>query len=267
MIRQTLQRTKQGTFAVELPNPFKQLMPCPVGTGFFVSRDGVFVTAAHVVTQNSKADGPPRDDIEKGWLMTEPPPGEWGRRMCLGLSLVSLHAQHDIAILKVDLSENRNKSWMLPDGFPFVPISFQKLEEGEPVYSFGYPLSHATTFDFGDVIYGDPILTPRVTSAIISSTLEQTEMVRGEATPEIYVLDKALNYGSSGGPIVSCATGNAHAVCSRFIPVAIPQRASDGRDFTLKIPSLYSVGVGLSNSSVRQSLESLGVSQKASKLE
>jgi serine protease Do len=254
-----LARTKRGTFSILLPNPFKGLMPCPVGTGFFVSGDGVFVTAAHVVTRDFKPDGPPRDDIGNGWLMTEPPPGDWGRWMCVGLSLESVDAQHDIAILKAHPAANRDKSWM-SDGFPFVPVSFAVLEEGEPVYSFGYPLSHATHFDFGEVMYGDSTLTPRVTSAIVSSTLEKTEMVRGDSMPQVYVLDKALNYGNSGGPIVSCTTGCVHAVSSRFIPVAIMQRASDGTESTLKIPSLYSIAVGLSNSSVRQSLESLGVS-------
>ena len=148
MIQQFLQATKRATFALLLPNPFKQLMPCPVGTGFFVSADGVFVTAAHVITRNYESDGPARDDIDKGWLMTEPPPGDWGRRMCLGLSLAHVDAQYDIAILKVDLEANRDKSWM-QGGFPFVPISWGELQEAEPVYSFGYPLSHATTIDFG----------------------------------------------------------------------------------------------------------------------
>lgn len=152
-------------------------MPCPVGTGFFVSRDGVFVTAAHVVTQNYKADGPPREDIGKGWLMTEPPPDDWGRRMCVGLSLAHLDAQHDIAILRVDLAANRDKAWM-PDGFPAIPVSFDELEEGEPVYSFGYPLAHAMRFDFGEVMYGDPVLTPRITSAIVSSKIEKTDIWR-----------------------------------------------------------------------------------------
>jgi serine protease Do len=142
VIRTSLQATKRATFAVLLPNPFQGLMPYPVGTGFFVSHDGVFVTAAHVVTRDGKADGPPRDDIPNGWLMTEPPEGQWGRRICQGLSLVCVHAEHDIAILKVDFAANREKNWTL-DQFPSVPVSFRKLEEGEPVYSFGYPLSSA----------------------------------------------------------------------------------------------------------------------------
>src|SRR5882672_10973046 len=130
-------------------------MPCPVGTGFFVTHDGVFVTAAHVVTQNYKSDGPPREDIGDGWLMTEPQPGESARRMCLGLSLVSVDPQHDIAILKADLATNRDRNCMEQGGFPFVPVSFAELEEGEPVYSFGYPLSRAEHFDFGEAMYGD----------------------------------------------------------------------------------------------------------------
>lgn len=234
-------------------------MPCPVGTGFFVSEDGLFVTAAHVVTQDYTSHGHVRTDIEKGWLMAEPPPGDWGRRMCTGLSVVTVVPQHDIAILKADETANRDKSWLKGGRFPFIPVSFSELEEGEPVYSFGYPLAHATTLDLGEVIYGDPVLTPRITSAIVSSKIEKTEMVRGDVQPSIYVLDKALNYGNSGGPILSSETGHVYAVSSRFIPVPIKQLSSDGKEFNLKIPSLYSVAIGLSNNSVRQSLEELGV--------
>ncbi len=192
--------------------------------------------------------------------MTEPQPGEWARRMCLGLSLVSVDPEHDIAILKADLAKNRDKTWMEEGGFPFVPVSFAELEEGEPVYSFGYPLSQAEHFDFGEVMYGDSVLVPRITSAIVSSNIEKTEMAHGDDPTHLYVLDKALNWGNSGGPMVSTTTGQVHAVASRFIPITVEQRASDGKVYALKIPSLYSVAVGLSNTSVRQSLENLGVS-------
>ena len=34
--------------------------------------------------------------------------------------------------------------------------------------------------DRGEVMYGDPILSPRVTSAIVSSTIEHTEMLESD---------------------------------------------------------------------------------------
>lgn len=64
MIRQHLADTKRATFCVEFCNP----LPTPAGTGFFVSPDGWFVTAAHVITENNCSDGPVRKDIAEAWL-------------------------------------------------------------------------------------------------------------------------------------------------------------------------------------------------------
>lgn len=53
-------------------------MLAPIGTGFFVSRDGWFITAAHVITENGEIDGKSRADVNKAWLQKEqrlPPPG------------------------------------------------------------------------------------------------------------------------------------------------------------------------------------------------
>ncbi len=58
----------------------------------------------------------------------------------------------------------------------------------------------------------------------MSSTLEKTKMLMSSGDEKIYVLDKALNYGNSGGPIVAAETGRVHALCSRFQPVMVPSR-------------------------------------------
>ena len=76
MIRKTLANTQQATFSIELPNAQAKGLPVPMGTGFFVSGDGWFVTAAHVVTKNNQPDGPTRDDLDAAWLMKEDRPGQ-----------------------------------------------------------------------------------------------------------------------------------------------------------------------------------------------
>lgn len=71
-----------------------------------------------------------------------------------------------------------------------------------------------------------------------------------DADPKVYVLDKALNYGNSGGPIVSVETGHVHALCSRFQPVFVPQpqlRQPDGSMPVIAVPSLYGVVTRLDN--------------------
>ncbi len=94
-------------------------------------------------------------------------------------------------------------------------------------------------------------LCPRVTSSIVSSNIEKTEFLKTAKTPEVYVLDKALNYGNSGGPIVAVDTGRVHAFCSSFQPVFVPQpyiKDQNGTQLPVMIPSLYGVVISLHNS-------------------
>ena len=90
MIRKTLNATKAATYLIELPNAQDGIMPTPTGTGFFVSDDGWFVTAAHVITENGHPNGPVRSDIDKCWLTKEAPSGLAGMRMCQFVSFSSL---------------------------------------------------------------------------------------------------------------------------------------------------------------------------------
>jgi serine protease Do len=142
-------------------------------------------------------------------------------------------------------------------------VSTRQLEEGEPVYAFGYPLSHL------DLLLSNEISThahsahcPRTTSAIVAATMNVSATVHSAADPQVYVLDKALNYGNSGGPIVASDTGKVHALCSRFQPVKIPQKhiqTSDGKPLEISIPSLYGVVSSLRNDEILSCLRERGV--------
>ena len=56
MIWKTLSNTKKATFQVFVPhpNPLKKGFPTPIGSGFFISKDGYFITARHVLLQRDK---------------------------------------------------------------------------------------------------------------------------------------------------------------------------------------------------------------------
>jgi hypothetical protein len=82
-------------------------------------------------------------------------------------------------------------------------------------------------------------------------------MVITSADARVYVLDKALNYGNSGGPIVAVDSGRVHAVCSRFQPLTVPQAHLN---VYIRVPSLYGIVSSLENLPVLQLLDSLGVS-------
>jgi hypothetical protein len=63
--RKTLKETQAATFCIELPDAWRQNMPAPIGTGFFISPDGWFVTAAHVLMEEEGLSRKVRDDIGK----------------------------------------------------------------------------------------------------------------------------------------------------------------------------------------------------------
>jgi serine protease Do len=264
MITNTLSNTKAATFSIELPNKLRDGMPTPTGTGFFISPDGWFVTAAHVITEENTSGGTARSDLHEAWLMKEAnvPAGSPGA-MCQNVSFGHVIPSLDFALLKVDFHANKNKAWLIgKEQFPYLGVSTRQLDEGESVYSFGYPLSDSFTKKGAGVIVSSTSLCPRVTSAIVSSTIYETKTVMTGADPQVYVLDKALNYGNSGGPIVSSVTGRVHALCSKFQPVYIPQphiKNSDGRPLSVMIPSLYGVVSSLRNKDILSLLQSLNI--------
>ena len=265
MIRRTLGASKAATFCVELPHPSSGGLPAPTGTGFFVSPDGWFVTAGHVVREGGRPEGQVRTDISKAWLKKELPRPGTTSPFCDSVSLEYADPRHDIALLKVDLEANVNKDWLKgKTGFPHLRVSSRNLEEGEPVYCFGYPLSDLLIHQKEPVVVGETALCPRVTSAIVSSTIEMRTGLTTEFDEQVYVVDKALNYGNSGGPVIAAETGNVHALCTRFQPVFIPQQhlaSSEDPDeqVFVAIPSLYGVVLSLANPMILDLLGSHGI--------
>lgn len=242
MIRKTLNNTKIATHCIQIPHKHSDGIPAPTGTGFFVSPDGWFVTAAHVVTYDES-----EPDLDRIRLYKEGDRENLIGAMCENVTVEVVNDEFDFALLKVDFQANEKRVWLNgKTEFPYLKVSSRLLDEGEQVYSFGYPLSEIEKNKFGTLEIPSYAICPRTTSAIVSSNLEVTRMVRIDAPPREYVLDKALNYGNSGGPIVSAETGNVNAFCSRFQPVWIPQNHL-GEGVAIYIPSLYGVVTNLSN--------------------
>jgi hypothetical protein len=264
VISKTLPGVKRATFAVTIKDPAKKGLPTPRGTGFFVSGAGAFVTAAHVVLDDSASPPSPIDasSIILGKEPETPMSDPGAAPGCHAATFLEVIPELDFALLRFDFEANRHREWLSGrDDFPSLVISTRQLEEGETVFSFGYPLSGSFIREHAEgeakFIFGLIELSPRATSAIVSSTFDRTRMVYTSADPLIYVLDKALNYGNSGGPIAASSTGCAHAFCSRFQPVFVPQEHlhdQEGRRLHIMMPSLYGIVTSLSHPAILAAL-------------
>ena len=239
MIRKTLPHTKKCTFAVIIPSsePKFKGLPSPAGTGFFISSDGYFITAYHVVKEiyESKI---------KGKTQLEQP--EYGMSQISDIKIEKVWPQFDIALLKADLNKCSDKELLRhASEFYYLEIDFSVPEEGTPTYSFGYPLPKIEVRGDEKFMVAFQSSCPRATSLIISShkNLIGPFYSKKKIFPKFYVIDKALNYGNSGGPIVLQESGKVISLCIEFQPVSIPQET----DSRIIIPSLYGISSSLKN--------------------
>jgi len=241
MIRSSLPNTKSATFAGLVPHPDARLQgfPTPHGTGFFVSKDGYFITARHVLEKES---------VNKTLynfseiFLTKPEQLAWD---VSNLSIVKDWPKWDLALLKADWEKSKsNAAFRGKDGFDFLEIDFSVVPEGTQVYAFGYPLPDIRVVGNQRMMIGFHYFCPRATSAMISSHDYIIGTLRGRLSfPEYYVIDKALNPGNSGGPIVGGETGKAIAVCQALQKFRLPQESG----VEVEVPSLYGIAVSLKN--------------------
>jgi serine protease Do len=237
MIPNTLPSTQKATMCILLPHPDPQYkgFPTPYGSGFFVNDKGYLITARHVIEKADKTLYTPNEiQITK--------PGKIPPLLAHVSQIVKDWPSFDLALLKIDMQPT-----------DFLQTEFNTIAEGTEVYSFGYPLSQINVQSNQTIMVGLHFHSPRATSAIISSHDWYIGPVTvGGGFPTHYVIDKPLNPGNSGGPIVVCETGKAISVCIRFQPLPIPQQG-----ITIQIPSLYGITVSLKN--IQNDLTSLGI--------
>ena len=190
------------------------------------------------------------------WLTRYLSPHEESTFIPANIKSVKIIKGSDVALLKLDFADHEREDWLMGrDSFPYIEISTRVVEEGEPIYAYGYPLNQseysanaqvppevaARLSPGAHVSATSTLISPRVTSAIISCHQIDIERFDEHATCQQfdYLIDKSLNYGNSGGPIIATQTGKVFGVCSRFQAAIIPQQHLGPTLVPIMIPSLY----------------------------
>ena len=146
------------------------------GSGFLVSKDGLVMTNAHVVTNSADQNVAPQDVTAASQIYVRFADGNQVPASMVGYDLFS-----DVAVIKVQKSSERIRP---------VPLgNSSTVRVGEPVAAIGSPFLEAGSLSVG------------VISAINRSLASGT----GFAIPGAIQTDAAINHGNSGGPLFDAA--------------------------------------------------------------
>ncbi|HXK40635.1 MAG TPA: serine protease [Candidatus Paceibacterota bacterium] len=172
------------------------------GTGFIISKDGKFITCAHVYNMIPSEDlgligaSVPSKTDEKGILHYNRYP----------IELIDKDDKNDIALMQI-VSDKKDFNYIKDFG------EIEKTKAGEDLLFIGYPLAtELLSSGFG--------ITMTSTRCIISSIKR-----RGiDGSLDFFIVDTHANNGSSGSPVFSSETGKVMGLVS-------------GKVFSAKIPN------------------------------
>lgn len=185
------------------------------GTGFIVSKDGKFITSAHVyknVPEN-----------ERQYLGVKVPTGTDEKGIVhykrYNINLLKIDEENDLALMEIVSKSGEN--FVLVKEFG----SSESVREGDEVIFLGYPLAlRLITMGFG--------ITMSANKCIISSIKR-----RGvDGSLHFFMVDTHINDGSSGSPLFLLETGKVIGIVSGKISARIKVPSQKG-DQLLDIPA------------------------------
>lgn len=162
------------------------------GTGFIVSKDGKFITCAHLynnIPENERqylGTKIPTEKDEKGIT-------HYNR---FNVQLLEIDNENDIALMKISSEENNFKPIQRID-------DSEAVREGDRVLFLGYPLA----LELLQMRFG---ITMSASECIIGSIKR-----RGvDGSLHFYIVDTHINNGLSGSPLFSVNTGRVIGIAS-----------------------------------------------------
>lgn len=189
-----------------------------IGSGFFLTEDGLLVTNAHVVEGATRFLVYIRDEQ----IVTSP-------------AILHIDADADLAALRVPVASVETLS--LAADFP---------EEGADVFSVGYPR-------ITDILQMGFTLHPTVGPGTVSGLAQGRSRTTGRVAPFIQTTG-ILNFGNSGGPLVDTETGQVAGMVVTTVPYL--ERAKDRTGAAIGSVSMKSgIGYSIPATVIRQWLE------------
>jgi S1-C subfamily serine protease len=202
--------------------PFEKIV---LGTGFWVSRAGLVMTAGHVVNAaRTQIASSPEYQLMLGQAtpnVSTPQLTMRGNFNLLACEVVQEDQRHDIALIQAKPSPFENEQRPLvktaspdTDIYPLLGVaslSTSTVKDGEQIAVSGYPLSETvliTTSGGVASAFGTDIQEAAIPGAPPGFTMPDIA--------DTYLADVAVNPGNSGGPVYRVSDGKVIGVCVSF---------------------------------------------------
>ncbi len=179
------------------------------GTGFIISRDGRFITCAHVYKQI------PQNELS--YLEVSVSGKTDGKKILhydrYKVELLKMDEENDLALMKI-----------ISDKKDFKPIEgfgeLESIKEGDEIVFIGYPLAtELLSMQFG--------ITMSANHCMISSVKRRSV----DGSVHFFMVDTHINNGSSGSPVFLRDTGKIIGITSGRISAKI--KNPDGKTFDI----------------------------------
>lgn len=210
-ISKIIEKNKNSIILVALymPGENNQAKVSIRGTGFIISRDGKFITCAHVYKQI------PQNELS---YLEVSVPGKTDERGITHydrykVKLLKMEEENDLALMQIISDKN---DFELIEDFG----DSESVKEGDEIIFIGYPLAtELLGMQFG--------ITMSTNHCIISSVKR-----RGvDGSLHFFMIDTHINNGSSGSPVFLKDTGKVIGIASGRISSKIT--APDGKIFDI----------------------------------